>query len=616
MATKVKWQRLNEGAAVENLWFNPDKRPIQGEWEPTGITPEYIGQQYVDTTNNKMYFATWTEEGNWEAVWAGGGWDFDPAGYYPRLHAGVTDQIYTDENTISIWDWNFRTTAGDVSVPSSWEAKLLSIKWAPLRREAGQTDTLAQFEITSTEGIEATIENKYLFIRSADNVTWEYTFTLSWWNWDQDPFSWWIHETHEWITDGTITVNFTAESRADLRAIRPRIIRATGVNQLGTPGWWTVVFATIQNWEIVAWDHYIMYVKAYGWVTNGYMAYNTWGDIITVWRCANQPDFGTTITQNNIWWDSTEMWMPFEQTWYFVVEASNQWSQSDWWNSIHPRWSNQQRTNTDGYGQSDAYFPTNSTDRSTLPYYINYWYGNVWLPAIWDVYDEMNMQTGKYTQRIGYAFPGAVYDLYNFILNLPEGTRFEYDNRWVYYVLESENVIDMMMEWYSLTYTANDYGTEWILDENGNLIEYPTWIETSYWTNLVDKLRTWVVLKTQLPQVMHQAAYNNLWDEKNSDWVIRFIYTADKPDTFIPLSGDLYGNYPMTIDLGFAVFTPEWYPFEISVTSDDPSVVQLVGTPYIESNNAYCSAYVPSTWSCTWTITIWWVTKTRSINFL
>ena len=73
MATKVKWQRLNEGAAAENLWFNPDKRPIQGEWEPTSVTPEYIGQQYVDTTENKMYFATWTEEGNWEAVWAGGG---------------------------------------------------------------------------------------------------------------------------------------------------------------------------------------------------------------------------------------------------------------------------------------------------------------------------------------------------------------------------------------------------------------------------------------------------------------------------------------------------------------------------------------------------------------
>jgi hypothetical protein len=52
-------------------------------------------------------------------------------------------------------------------------------------------------------------------------------------------------------------------------------------------------------------------------------------------------------------------------------------------------------------------------------------------------------------------------------------------------------------------------------------------ISISYGSNLVDKLRTWVVTKEEYPQVIDQATYKALPATKNTDWIIRFIFTEE-----------------------------------------------------------------------------------------
>lgn len=604
MATKVKSQRLETWAAAENLGFNPDKRPITGEWQPTEVTPEYVGQQYVDTTENKMYFATWTEAGNREAVWAGG-WEFDPNGTYPNLHAGLTDQIYTDENTISNWEWNFRTTAWDVSVPSSGQASINYLMWKMIRT----ADMVpATFNFTCSAWITITGFNKYKYISAAGNASQTMLMTLSGWNWDYSLSSYWITvELATGTTDWTITIVQTAEDAGTLVPMKPRRIMGTGVNQIWTPGRWRIDSATIQDGQIVAWVNFVYFVRAYGWVTNGYMARDLNWQIVTVWRCQDRPDFNSQVMQENIQWDEYQKWMTFEQTWWFVVEDTNDYHPeygTDCWFSIHPRRSNQQADNTDGFTSSSCEFPVYDSNRSNLPIYA------YWMPSLWDVADEMNLQTWKYTKRI--QREGIDYQLLATLLD--NWTVFDYDANYVYYVKETPDVLNIEKQWYISSYTANDYWTEWLVDIDWNMIDAPMIVSTSYWANLVDKLRTWVASKDQLSRVMFQQQYNSLSEEQKNSWAITFIYTADKPDNFDVIS--TLWTFPSSWIWNESSFTlamnlsPAWYPFDVTATSDNNSVLEVTGTPFISDTQVSCNLTVRWFWTVTLSVTIWWVTKT------
>lgn len=542
------------------------------------------GDVYYNTTDNTIYAYDGEQ---WNAVWWEW-WDFNPNGYYPNLHSGLADNLYTSDNIIDIDVWNFRTTAGSESVPSSGTASLNNIKW-----EAKRTVAKTGWTITPTpsDWIFVTGVNKYTYIDQVSNTSWTTLFTLTSWDWDTDPStygitvslqqeelsienaefadSWETFETYvdtargrftlsyadsEWTltnwtdtwnnvdpasdlglmdahiddtiyinyydecTDWTLSVVFVAENAWTIVVSNPVELLATGVNQYD---WLTYIDNAEINasWEIVSGSNKVAYVYAYGGVNNWYMWYSADWYIVNCGRCENLPDIWTVVD----WTDANfipggdtyeECSMPFADTGFFCVEVSD-----DTGLSIHPKWSGQQDTNTDAYETDIVSIPTTDTDSNALPT------ATIWLPAIGAIKDEINFQTNIYIQRVQTMAMdyGDLVDLISNNASNPDFV-FDYDSSYIYYYDGTTTTYDISGTW---TYTANDYGTERFLDSNGDIIDIPVEANTSYGSNLVDKLRTGVVTKEEYPKVMTQAQYDALPATKNTDGIIRFIYTEE-----------------------------------------------------------------------------------------
>ena len=535
---------------------------------------------YYNTTDDTIY----SYNGN-ERVAVGSG-SFDPTAYYPTLHAWLADNLYTNDNIIDVDTWNFRTTAGSQSVPSSGTASLNYIRWKSVRTVA-RTECIINFN--TSDWIYVTNVNKYQTLYATDNTTGTTTFTLTSWAWNVDPADYWItvslqqqefaiedgtfsdwtgdvfkayvltdrgrfrlrYDTDNsvwtlsnwantwtnadttvfWITtpgstgtvvyvnyydactDWTLELIFTAETRWEIINSSPASLMATWVNQYDGTSMLNNV--EIQNGEIVSGNNTILYVPAYGWVVNGYMAYCPDGYIV---NCGRVSDLNTTL---QVWtlvdtdWvniTSTECYMPHDETWYFLVEVSQIVDDTEI--SIHPKRSGQQDTNTDAYEESRVQLPTEDVNNTQLPSYL---YG---MPSVWETYDAISWQTQTYVKRIE-----AVSFTYSDLLSVVNmWVEFDYDTNRIYYVLW--NPVTYQVE-FDNTYTANDYGTERILDIADMLNPVAVEISTSYGSNLVDKLRTWVVTKEEYPQVIDQDTYDDLPATKDTDWIIRFIFTEE-----------------------------------------------------------------------------------------
>lgn len=538
--------------------------------------------QWYNTTDNKLYLYNWE---SWEEVgsWWGGGWDFDPTWTYPQLHAGLADNLYTSDNIIDIDVWNFRTTAGSESVPSSGTASLNNLKWAVKRTVAKNGWTITP---TASDWIYVTWISKLDYIYETSNTSETRTFTLTSWVWDTNPImygitvelqqaefsienaswsdSWetfqsyvdtarglftlsyadsewtltnwtdtwnnvdptsdlWMMDAHitdtiyvryyDECTDWTLSVVFVAETQWTIVVSNPVELLATGVNQYD---WLTVIDnAEIDaTWEIVSWSNKVAYVYAYGWVNNWYMWYSADGYIVNCGWSENLPDIWTELDQTGVNVTTTECSMPFANTGFFCVEISD-----DTGLSIHPKWSGQQDTNADAYETDSVTIPTADTDSNALPT------ATIWLPAIGAIKDEINFQTNIYIQRvktIAFSY-GDLIDLIDDNAWNPDFV-YDYDSNYIFYYDGTTTTYDISGDW---TYTANDYWTERFLDSNGDIIDIPVEANTSYGSNLVDKLRTWVVTKEEYPQVITQTEYDNLPATKNTDGIIRFIYTEE-----------------------------------------------------------------------------------------
>ena len=584
--------KLSEYVKINNL-KTVNNQSLIGTWniDIDGIVksatapadPEQ-GDVYYNLTDDTIY----SYDGNeWKAVWSGA---FDPDGYYPNLHSGLADNLYTSDNIIDIDVWNFRTTAGSESVPSSGTASLNNLKWEAKRTVAKTGWTITP---TASDWIYVTSVNKYTYIDQVSNTSWTTLFTLTSWTWDTDPSTYGItvslqqdeldisnwtftddgttfktavassrwnftlsYDTDSservltnwtdtwsdaatttfWITtpgstddvvnityydectDWTISVVFVAENAWTIVVSNPVELLATGVNQYD---WLTYIDnAEIDgNGEIVAGSNKVAYVYAYGGVNNWYMWYSADGYIVNCGRCENLPDIWTVVD----WTDANfipggdtyeECSMPFANTGFFCVEVSD-----DTGLSIHPKWSGQQDTNDDAYETDTVSIPTSDTDSNALPT------ATIWLPAIGAIKDEINFQTNIYIQRVQTMAMdyGDLVDLINNNASNPDFV-FDYDSSYIYYYDGTTTTYDISGDW---TYTANDYGTERFLDSNGDIIDIPVEANTSYGSNLVDKLRTWVVTKEEYPKVMTQAEYDALPATKNTDGIIRFIYTEE-----------------------------------------------------------------------------------------
>ena len=534
---------------------------------------------YYNTTDDTIYSYNGEE---WTVVW-GSGSEFNPNWYYPTLHSGLADNLYTSDNIIDIDVWNFRTTAGSESVPSSGTASLNNLKWAVKRTVAKSGWTITP---TASDWIYVTDVNKYTYIDQVSNTSWTTLFTLTSWVWDTDPLTYWLtvelqqaefnienaswsdnwetfqsfvstargtftlsYADSEWTltnwtdtwnnvdptsdlwmmdahitdtiyvryydecTDWTLSVAFVAEDAWTIVVSNPVELLATWVNQYD---WLTYIDnAEIDaSWEIVSGSNKVVYVYAYGWVNNWYMWYSADWYIVNCGRCENLPDIWTELDQTDVNVTTTECSMPFANTGFFCVEVSD-----DTGLSVHPKWSGQQDTNTDAYETDTVTIPTEDTDSNALPT------ATIWLPAIGAIKDEINFQTDIYIQRVqtmAMDYSNLTALIYNNAWN-PDFV-FDYDSSYIYYYDGTTTTYDISGTW---TYTANDYGTERFLDSNGDIIDIPVEANTSYGSNLVDKLRTWVVTKEEYPKVITQTQYDNLPATKNTDGIIRFIYTVE-----------------------------------------------------------------------------------------
>lgn len=535
------------------------------------------GDVYYNTTDDTIYSY------NWEERVAVGSGSFDPEWYYAALHAWLADNLYTNDNIIDVDTWNFRTTAGSQSVPSSGIASLNYIRWKS-ERTTPRTECVINFN--TSDWIYVTNVNKYQTLYATNNTTGTTTFTLTSWVWDTAPStygltvqlqqqeftitnaswsdSWetfqsyvddkrwtfrlwyedgawtlsnwtdtwnnvdpasdlWMMDAHitdviyvnyyDECTDWTLELIFTAEVRWEITNSTPWFLEATGVNQYD--GQTVLSNVEIQNGEIVSGSNYIVRVPAYGWVVNWYMWYCPDGYIV---NCGRVDDLNVTL---QVWtavdtdWavvTSTSCYMPNEETWYFLVEVSQNVSDTEL--SVHPKRSGQQDTNTDAYETSRVIIPTEDVNSTSLPTDS---YG---MPSVWETYDAISWQTQTYVKRIE-ALPFTYSDLLSVVEMWVE---FDYDTDYIYYVLW--NPVTYQLE-FDNTYTENDYGTERILTFGDDLNPLAVQISISYGSNLVDKLRTWVVTKEEYPQVITQTAYDALPATKNTDWIIRFIFTEE-----------------------------------------------------------------------------------------
>lgn len=577
---------LNQKADINNLkTINNESIIGTGNIEVDGIVksatapadPEQ-GDVYYNLTDDTIY----SYDGNeWKPVWSGA---FDPDGYYPNLHSGLADNLYTSDNIIDIDVWNFRTTAGSESVPSEGTASLNNLKWAVKRTVAKSGWTITT---TASDWIYVTGISKLDYIYETNNTSETRTFTLTSWTWDTDPILYGITvelqqaefsidnwtftddgtifktyvDTSRWnfslsydtdnservlsnwtdtwsdadtttfwittpgstddvvtivyydaCTDWTLTAVFVAETQGTIVVSNPVELLATGVNQYD---WTYIDNAEIDaNGEIVAWSNKVAYVYAYGWVNNWYMWYSADGYIVNCGWSENLPDIWTELDQTDADVTTTECSMPFANTGFFCVEVSD-----DTGLSIHPKWSGQQDTNTDAYETDSVTIPTADTDSNALPT------ATIWLPALWSYKDEINFQTNIYIQRVKtivFSY-GDLIDLIDDNAWNPDFV-YDYDSNYIFYYDGTTTTYDISGDW---TYTANDYWTERFLDSNGDIIDIPVEANTSYGSNLVDKLRTWVVTKEEYPQVITQDEYDALPATKNTDGIIRFIYTEE-----------------------------------------------------------------------------------------
>jgi hypothetical protein len=67
-------ESANDWQAIHDILNNSDKRPILGTGSPNlVVTPEYIGQSYLDTTGMIMYYASTLVNDSWRSFGTGGG---------------------------------------------------------------------------------------------------------------------------------------------------------------------------------------------------------------------------------------------------------------------------------------------------------------------------------------------------------------------------------------------------------------------------------------------------------------------------------------------------------------------------------------------------------------
>lgn len=137
-------QSANEWGDLQQILLNADKKPLLGAGSPNNqITPEYVGQSYLDTTGLTMYYASTLAIDSWRSFGTGTGGTTGGLVYW----TDVLDKPTTFDPTAHTHMW-----ADIVDAPSTFTPSAHTHLWADI------TDKPTEFTPSAHEHPEYLLE--------------------------------------------------------------------------------------------------------------------------------------------------------------------------------------------------------------------------------------------------------------------------------------------------------------------------------------------------------------------------------------------------------------------------------------------------------------------------
>lgn len=296
---------------------------------------------------------------------------------------------------------------------------------------------------SAAEPITAEVTNKATFRTQAEEGgTYTFTYTGSW---DKDPATWGVTVEGTPTSGDVITVVWAEEERGTITPAAPSAFVGSNWNLYNS---------------VTGYARVIKYSEEYGFGISGAFTALKFSETLTGTQTAITPVNGIfTVPSDGYVWvtggnaTSTAIWMQF----------------SDW---------------TENYEGS---FAAHSEDTISLSAVMTEFFPNG-LCAVGDVRDEINLNTQEAIVRI----QRLEYSAENLADVISDGRAYEADEDYIYAVYLDADMPDPEDIDVDGSYNADDHGMEWFEDT-----AVPVYTQVIYGDNLVDKLRTDVLTKSQ-----------------------------------------------------------------------------------------------------------------------
>lgn len=365
----------------------------------------------------------------------------DETGDYKVDEVTFARQIVADDAQQSSGEFLFRTTGGDASL-SDGDAKLIAIFGRMLHtgivEESLQMTVNAVERDPDEETITAQIDRDTFVAYVADSGTITLTYTDAW---SANPTLYGVTVEGDPVSGDQIVIVYVKENRGLITPSAPNKFISTGWNLYNN----TLGYARVKK-----------YSSSYGFIIGG---------------TYTKVEFATTPTGTKTTITPASGYFTIPSDGYVIVTGGNgtdtyilmTWS--DW---------------SEGYeGSWKAYTESTINLSSIMSNFSN------GLLQVSGIADEINFGTGKAYSRI----ERMSYTAQNLADVIASGRPYDADENYIYAVRSSEVVYSFST---SGDFTACDHGQEII--EGGTV---PVFVQTLYGQNLVDKLRTDVVTKSQ-----------------------------------------------------------------------------------------------------------------------
>ena len=369
-----------------------------------------------------------------------------------------THQIVTDDAQQSTGTFLFRTTGGDASL-SDGSAMLVSI--AGRSTHTGEIAEVLNLTVhmeerqPEEEGIEAEIDRD-TFI-AGDPVTGTITLTYSSNAWSENPATYGVTVTGNPIENDSITINYVKASRGLITNCAPTKFTSTGWNLYNH----SVGYAKVKK-----------YSDSYGFKIGGSYATLEFSETLSGSKIEITPASGYfTVPSDGYVWVTGGSDSGGSPTYIFMT-----WS--DW---------------TEGYEGEFKTYEESTIDLAGLAIKQGTSAATTFAAAfpngmfqVGAIHDEINFSMMRVISRI----ERMTYSAANMEYAEQSGRAYDADESYIYLARDTEVVYVITTT--TGAYTACDHGQE-IID--GGTVE--VFVSTLYGQNLVDKLRTDVVTKSQ-----------------------------------------------------------------------------------------------------------------------